>query len=220
MDTRPKERTKISRERMEREVKQAVTRNQKTAKINLSTIVKMKSTLWSLTRHPTLHHSQVNLITTKAVLMKATREIKATRRKIKMHLVCLKLYLGNHWMLRPQKKGVTITSDHSLKKTKKMSRVKIKTKTISTMKTALTVTETVLKMTRMEMDLAHLHLATPLPADHSSNTTWISMRYLLATKSITSKIMSLCSYSEVLFRPPPPVYTLIKIAERSGDLER
>ena len=45
MDTRPKERTKISRERMEREVKQAATRNQKTAKINLSTIVKMKSTL-------------------------------------------------------------------------------------------------------------------------------------------------------------------------------
>ena len=81
-----------------------------------------------------------------------------------------------------------------------MSRVKIKTKTISTMKTALTVTETVLKMTRMEMDLADLHLAIPLPADHSSKTTRISMRFLLATNSITS-IMSLCSYSEVLFRP-------------------
>ena len=219
MDTRPKERTKISRERMEREVKQAATRNQKTAKINLSTIVTMKSTLWSLTRHPTLHHSQVNLITTKAVLMKVKKAIKGTRRKIKMDLNCLNLNLSRRWVIWPQKNGVTITSDHSLKKRKKMSRVKIKTKTMSTMKTALTVTETVLKMTRMEMDLAHLHLATPLPADHSSNTTWISMRYLLATKSITSKIMSLCSYSEVLFRHPF-VYTLIKIAERSGDLER
>lgn len=218
MDTRPKERTKISRERMEREVKQAATRNQKTAKINLSTIVKMKSTLWSLTRHPTLHHSQVNLIATKAVLMEAIKiKFKAIYKdSIKMDLNSLKLSLSQ--LLRPQKKGVTITADHSLEKTKKMSRVKIKTKTISTMKTALKVTETVLKMTRMEMDLAHLHLAIPLPADHSSNTTWISMRYLLATNSITS-IMSLCSYSEVLFRPPP-VYTLIKIAECSGDLER
>ena len=88
-----------------------------------------------------------------------------------MDLNSLKLNFSRRWMIWPQKNGVTITSDHSLKKRKKMSRVKIKTKTMSTMKTALTVTETVLKMTRMEMDLAHLLLATPLPADHSSKTT-------------------------------------------------
>ena len=82
--TRPKESTKISRERMEREVKLTVTLNPKRAMINLTILTKMKMmmTQWSISRDPTLQLSQVNLMVTKAALMRAKKVIKVTKMQI------------------------------------------------------------------------------------------------------------------------------------------
>jgi len=109
---------------MEREVKQAVTLNP----------------------NPTLQHPLMKLMTTKEVLMKATKAIKA----------------------RQLKTGRTVFSEIRMKKRKKISRVKIQIKMITTLKTALTETEIVLQMKRMEMDLTHLLLAILLPGDYYS----------------------------------------------------
>lgn len=114
----------ISRERKEREAKQAVTLNP----------------------NPTLQHPLMKLMTTKEVLMKAKKAIKA----------------------RQLKTGRTVFSEIRMKKRKKISRVKIQIKMITTLKTALTETEIVLQMKRMKMDLTHLLLAILLPGDHYS----------------------------------------------------
>jgi hypothetical protein len=150
--TRPKESTKISRETMEREVKQTVTLNPKIAMINLiMTLMK--------------------LMTTKAVLMKAMKAIKASKTKIqpktmiKIHLLNLQLNIELR-MVGSQKKGAYST--YTLKKRKKTNRVKIQIKMMTTIKTALTMVEIVLQMTRMKMDLLLLQLAIPLPCDYYS----------------------------------------------------
>lgn len=142
--TRSKESTIISRERKEREAKQAVTLNP----------------------NPTLQHPLMKLMTTKEVLMKAKKAIKA----------------------RQLKTGRTVFSEIRMKKRKKISRVKIQIKMITTLKTALTETEIVLQMKRMKMDLTHLLLAILLPGDHYSLKNLISMRMLAMDRSIYMRL--------------------------------
>jgi len=142
--TRSKESTMISRERKEREAKQAVTLNP----------------------NPTLQHNLMKLMTTKEVLMKAKKAIKA----------------------RQLKTGRTVFSEIRMKKRKKISRVKIQIKMITTLKTALTETEIVLQMKRMKMDLTRLLLAILLPGDHYSLKNLISMRMLAMDRSIYMRL--------------------------------
>ncbi len=62
---------------MEREVKQTMTLNPKLAMINL------KNYYLLISRDPPLQHTLMKLMTTKAVLMKAMKEIKESKTKIK-----------------------------------------------------------------------------------------------------------------------------------------
>ena len=123
--------------------------------------------------------------------MKAMKAIKVSNMKIrpktmiKIYLLYLKLNIELHRMLWAQKKAVYSTD--TLKKRKKTCRVKIKIKMMTTMKTALTMAEIVLQMTRMKMDLLLLLLAIPLPRDYYSIKNWNSTRNLLARERSYSK---------------------------------
>ena len=99
------------------------------------------------------------------------KAIKASKTKIqsktmtKIHLLHLQLNIELR-MVGSQKKGAYST--YTLKKRKKTNRVKIQIKMMTTIKTALTMVEIVLQMTRMKMDLLLLQLAIPLPCDYYS----------------------------------------------------
>ena len=96
--------------------------------------------------------------------MKATKESKTkikSKTIIKIHMLNLKLNIELKTMIRAQNKATY--SYYTVKTRKKTKRVKIQIKMMTTMKTALTMMDIILQMTRMIMDLPLLQLAISLP---------------------------------------------------------